>query len=362
MRLTIPRSTLLPALARIQAVARGAMGNPILTHALLVADGDTLTVTGTDMELAVKIQLPCVVAAPGRCTAPAEMLRSIVDKLPADASIEISHDGERVAIKAGRSTARLSSLDVAEFPAIEGGAMSHSFVVPGPGLARLIGRCRWAMSKEVTRLYMCGLYLCVADQSLRAAAMDGNVLARSDELLPDGAGGMTGIIIPPLVLNELFRALSDDPVAVSVSETRVSFTVDGMIFISKLIDGTFPEYERVTPRANPNILTVDKAAFLAAVDLVSSVSDVVRIELSGGEIVMTSTDPNAGEARAELGQGVVDYSGDDLTFGAQLKYLRSVLSLCGDRMELALRDPAAPILARDPAAPESVYVVMPYKV
>ena len=189
----------------------------------------------------------------GACTAPAATLYEIVRKLPEGAEVELDHPGgdAQLSLRAGRYDTKLTVLPVEDFPSMTAGSLPHKFSLTALTLRALIDRTKFAISTEETRYYLNGIYLHHADSDgtpvLRAVATDGHRLARVEEPLPEGAASMPGVIIPRKTVNELRKLLDEvtGNVEVALSDTRIQFHADQMLLTSKLIDGTFPEYERV---------------------------------------------------------------------------------------------------------------------
>ncbi|MCC7048208.1 MAG: DNA polymerase III subunit beta, partial [Alphaproteobacteria bacterium] len=278
MKLTIERAALLKALAHAQSVVERRNTIPILSNVLLEAAPGGLALTATDMDLAIAEQTAADVAMPGATTVSVHTLYDIVRKLPDGAQVEIATgdaeggDGGQLGLRGGRSRFRLPTLPRDDFPMLGDNAeLPHAFSLPASELKALIDRTRFAISTEETRYYLNGIYLHAAkngDGTLRAVATDGHRLARAETALPSGAAGMPGVIVPRKAVAELYKLVQDsaDPVAVNLSNTKIRFALDSVVLTSKLIDGTFPDYERVIPANNDKSMEVDSREFAAAVD------------------------------------------------------------------------------------------------
>ena len=255
MRFKADRATLLKALAHVQSVVEKRNTIPILANVLIAVRDSRLTLTATDMEIAVVEDVAATTSRTGACTAPAATLYEIVRKLPEGAEVELEHHGgdAQLALRSGRYATSLVVLPTEDFPSMTAGSLPHRFAVSALALRGLIDRTRFAISTEETRYYLNGIYIHAAETDgtrvLRAVATDGHRLARVEEPLPDGAGGMPGVIVPRKTVAELRKLLDEvsGDVSIALSDTRIQFHVDGITLTSKLIDGTFPEYERVIP-------------------------------------------------------------------------------------------------------------------
>ncbi|MBY0421011.1 MAG: DNA polymerase III subunit beta, partial [Parvularculaceae bacterium] len=227
-----------------------------------------------------------------------------------------------------------------------------------------------AMSQEETRYYLNGVYLHPfvegARKLLRAAATDGHRLARLDAPMPAGAEAMPGVIIPRKAVNEIGRLLSDaeDAVEIAVSASKIRFAFGAGHLTSKLIDGSFPDYERVIPKANANVLRVDAAEFAAAVDRVSTVAAdrtrSIKLALDHGKLRLVVNNPEAGSAVEEL---TVDYDGEPIEIGFNARYLLEVAAqIEGESATLKLADPSSPSVMQDEEDGRALYVLMPLRV
>ncbi|MER2513762.1 MAG: DNA polymerase III subunit beta [Nitrosomonas ureae] len=276
---------------------------------------------------------------------------------------------DQLTIKAGRSHFKLGCLPVDDFPQMAGGELPHSIKLSADSLIHLIDRTKFAMSTEETRYYLNGIYLHEAENEgvkvLRAVATDGHRLARFEMPLPDGAKGMPGVIIPRKAIGEL-RKLADeaaDEIRISLSETKIRFAFDHVILTSKLIDGTFPDYQRVIPQGNNKIVELDPKAFTHAIDRVSTISDgksrAVKITLQSKQMTLSASSPESGSATEEL-----EVNGDtDIEIGFNAKYLLDITSqIEGEGCRLVLADPASPTIIQDNSDPSSLYVLMPLRV
>jgi len=371
MKFTIERAVLLKALGRVQSVVERRNTIPILSNVRIEAGDGLLGLNATDMDLDVIDQISASVETPGATTAPALTLYEIVRKLPDGSQVEFDsgEDGQLV-IRSGRSRFTLACLPTDEFPVMSGGELPHSFLLPAAEIRGLIDRTRFAISTEETRYYLNGIYLHAAERDgtpvLRAVATDGHRLASVEGPLPGGAEGMPGIIVPRKTVSELHRLIEDtvDDVSVELSETKIRFTFDSVILTSKLIDGTFPDYERVIPSGNDKELIVQCKPFAEAVDRVSAISSeksrAVKLALSPGVLVLSASSPDQGSATEEL---EVDYDGDSMEIGFNSRYLLDITGqIEGDSARFTLADAASPTILSEIEDTSALYVLMPMRV
>lgn len=371
MKISIERAALLRSLNHVQSAVEKRNTIPILSNVLMKAEDGSLSLSTTDMDLEINEAVAAKVEAAGATTAPAGTLFDIVKKLPDDSivTLELSADGNQMTVKAGRSNFRLACLSPGDFPEIGLGELPTEFSIPSNELRALIDRTRFAMSTEETRYYLNGIYVHATESNgvavLRAVATDGHRLARFEMPLPSGAENMPGVIIPRKTVNELRKLVDEagDAIRISLSESKVRFAFDHIVLTSKLIDGTFPDYQRVIPSGNDKIVEVSPKAFTQAIDRVSTISDgksrAVKIALNGKTMTLSANSPDAGSATEDL-----EVNGNDnMEIGFNAKYLLDITSqIEGDGCRLTLADAASPTIIQDTGDASSLYVIMPLRV
>ncbi len=374
MKFTADRAALLKALAHVQSVVEKRNTIPILANVMISVKDGRLTLAATDMEIAITEEVAADTSRNGATTAPAATLFEIVKRLPEGAVVELDHPGgdAHLALRAGRYSTSLNVLPVDDFPSMAAGNLPHEFNLPAAAVRGLVDRTRFAISTEETRYYLNGIYVHATDsdgtQVLRAVATDGHRLARVEEPLPEGAGGIPGVIVPRKTVAEL-RKLVDETsgdVRVALSDTRIAFTFDQVRLTSKLIDGTFPEYERVIPRGNDKILSVGKKDFADAVARVSAISTErsrpVKLSISRDLLVISASSPEQGTATEELDGGRAKYEAGPIEIGFQARYLNDITDQIGNEVEFLFSDGSAPTIVRDAADTSALFVLMPMRV
>lgn len=420
MKLIIERAALLKALGHVQSVVERRTTIPILSNVLLRAEAGPnlnaarpenardsqpgmLALSATDMDLEIVERVPGQIEREGRTTAPAHTLYDIVRKLPEGAQIEIEAPANGAAapagaggpagsthnaasaptgmtLRCGRSTFTLAALPPEDYPLMAGGELPHSFALPAGGLRTLIDRTRFAISTEETRYYLNGIYLHAARNNespvIRAVATDGHRLARVEMRLPEGAADMPGVIIPRKTVLELRKLVeeSEQEVVVSLSDTKIRFAIPGSAnggsasLISKLVDGTFPDYDRVIPANNDKILDVKCKAFAEAVDRVSTISTeksrAVKLTVEGSSLTLSATSPENGTAVEEI---EVSYGATPIEIGFNSRYLLDITDqIDGETAQIAMSDAASPTIVReegpDSSGASALYVLMPMRV
>ena len=367
MKATIERATLLKSLGHVQSVVERRNTIPILSNVLIEArDDNSIRLMATDLDLQVDESVPANVDQPGATTIPAHTLFDIVRKLPEGSQVELNVAEGKMHLSAGRSRFHLATLPRDDFPVISEGELPTRFELPAATLRKIIDKIRFAISSEETRYYLMGIFLHLADDQLKAAATDGHRLARVVIPKPDGADGMPDVIIPRKCVSELRKLLEEveGTVEVSLSPTKVRFGLGSAVLTSKLIDGTFPDYNRVIPTANDKLLKLDPKTFSAGVDRVSTIASektrAVKMSLDRDKVTLSVSSPESGTATEEL---PADYGADTLEIGFNARYLLDILGeIDGDTVEVHLADAAAPTLLRENDKSNALYVLMPMRV
>jgi DNA polymerase III subunit beta len=370
MRVTIERSAFLKALNHVQSVVERRNTIPILSNVLIQTGGGTVRMTATDLDIEIVESAPAEVAKDGSTTAPAHIMYDIVRKLPDGAQLELDQSGDsgQLSIFAGRSRFTLQALPPEDFPSLATGDFSNTFNVAAAGLKGLIEKTRFAISMEETRYYLNGIYLhdVPTGPFLRAVATDGHRLAQAEIERPDGAKGMPGIIVPRKTVLELVKLIDgvDGDIEVALSSSKIRFTVNGLILTSKLIDGTFPDYERVIPRHNDKLLEVDTKLFSEAVDRVSTISmekgRAVKLNIRNSKLTLSVNNPDSGSAEEEV---AASYEADPIDIGFNARYLLDIAGqLKSDTAQIYLADAGSPTIVKDPADERALYVLMPMRV
>ena len=376
MKLSIERRDIASALGRIAGIVEPRTTIPILSNVLLTVDDDGLAMRVTDLERQAVARCSCKADRLGAVTVPAGVLDAIVRKVADGVEIDLDSDAatDVLNVRAGRSRFALRMLPADDFPSLDAGDAAVTFTLPASDLSRLFGKTRFAVSTDQTRYYLNGVYFHIgasgkggADRVLRCTSTDGHRLAQVDGALPGGAADMPGVIIPRKTVNELCKLAdaSTDEVKVSVSLSRVTFEIGSVTLTSKLIDGTFPDYQRVIPTANDRRLVVDRASFISAVDLVATMTTTeraasVRLRIDDGRVHLSTSCADGGSAAHDVD---VEYAAEPLDIGFNAKYLAEVLSqLDGDNAALMLGNSGSPALISDPDGAGELYVLMPMRV
>lgn len=367
MKFTVSRDALLKPLQLVAGVVEKRQTLPALANVLLVLQGNELSLTGTDLEVEIvgRIQLETA-GDDGEITVPAKKLLDICRSLPEQSSIEFSFKEQKVLVKSGRSRFTLSSLPASEFPNIEQGENDLSFNCEQNEFRRLIERTSFAMAQQDVRYYLNGMLLEVKPDSLRVVATDGHRLAMcTRQANVEMSDSLKQAIIPRKGVLELSRLLNepDKSVEIILGSNHIRAKTSAFIFTSKLVDGKFPDYQRVLPTGGDKVVFGNrdelKQAFARASILSNEKYRGIRFALSEGLLTVTANNPEQEEAEEQV---AVDYAGDSIEVGFNVSYLQDVTNVVdSENIKITLADNNSSALIEEPSNSDSVYVVMPMR-
>ena len=367
MKFTINREALLKPLQLVAGVVERRQTLPVLSNVLMVVDDNQLSLTGTDLEVELVGRVTVDnVSEGGEITVPARKLMDICKSLPENASIEFSRDDQRVKLKSGRSRFTLSSLPANEFPSIEEEAGSLAFTIGQSRLRRLIDRTAFAMAQQDVRYYLNGMLLEVSQNCLRSVATDGHRLAMCSVEADVNQQNRHQVIVPRKGILEMARLLTegDEVVHIALGASHIRAKTGDFIFTSKLVDGKFPDYDRVLPRGGDKVVVGERQELRQAFQRASILSNEkyrgIRLILSDGLLKVMANNPEQEEAEEEVS---LSYHGESIEIGFNVSYLLDVLSvLSGDSIKIILSDPnSSALLEEDSDDGDSTYVVMPMR-
>jgi DNA polymerase-3 subunit beta len=368
MKFSVDRETLLKPLQAIQGVVERRQTLPILSNVLMSVAGDELAVTATDMEVELVAKAGLQGATEGDITLPARKLIDICRALPAEARIEVAVDGERAVIRSGRSRFTLSTLPASEYPNADHPADGASVSIKQGALKHLIELTHFAMAHQDVRYYLNGLLLELSAERLRAVATDGHRLAVAETDIEAEVGEEPrALILPRKGVGELQRLLGgeDESMDLVIGSNAVRASFAELQFTSKLIDGRFPDYERVIPDAEAcdKQLTLEKESLRQCLARAAILSNdkyrAVRLSLAPGILRVVANNPEQEEAEDEM---EVAYDGDALEVGFNVTYLMDALNaLPGDKARLFFTDASSSCLVMPEGEERCRYVVMPMR-
>ena len=373
MKFKIGKSVIFKSLTHLQGIVDKKNSLPILSNILIEAKNNSLVLSSTDMDISVVEKISCDVIEDGSTTLNAQLFYDVVRKLQDDSEIEIiSNDSKILTIRSNGSRFSLACLPTEDFPIIEQSFEGTSVKINSKVLYKLIDKTKFAISNEETRYFLNGLYFNLENidknqsTNLILVCTDGHRLAKFSYQLNEKVDDLPGVIIPKKTINELYKLLSDTDhdIEISLSSNKIVFYIKNLIFISKLIDGSFPDYKRVIPSDNSNILEINRQKLFSAVDRVSTVanekSPVIKFKLLN-DIVNLNTINNENSTATE--DIKIKYQGDEIEIGFNSKYILDIVNNLEDEVvTIKLKDNSSPIIATEKSNTNLVYVLMPMRV
>lgn len=365
MKFKIQRDDLLNALQQIIGAVEKRQTMPALSNVLIKATSDSLSLTTTDLEIELVTHLDIIVDEPGEITIPARKLLDICKALPSESEVNISISNEKAVVQSGRSRFSLATLPAAEFPSLDEISVGSEFELPQGTLKDIIDKTSFAMAQQDVRYYLNGLMLEISPKVLRAVATDGHRLAYCEKETDCECADIKQVILPRKGVLELARLLSntEEKVKVILSSNHVRAELDNIRFTSKLIDGRFPDYNRVIPEDGNCVMTADREALRQALVRASILSNEkyrgVRLILEENLVRLQAQNPDQEEADVEV---EVNYKGDNLEIGFNVNYMIEVLNVTDSSIVQAnLRDSNSSCLLTFPDLKDCKYVVMPMR-
>lgn len=371
MKLKIKKEEILKGLQRIQGVVEKKNTMPILSNMLLSADSGGVEIVATDLEIGLRGRYAAEVERPGAVTVSAKKMYEIVRELPAeDIQIKVE-DGNWVKIISGQSHFKLVGLPKDEYPALPDVAEEGMIAIEGATLREMIKKTLYSVGENDARYVLNGLYVHMTQVknglNIRMVGTDGHRLSMIDRVV-DAKHKEESMIIPKKAMMELRRILEEDSsgaeLRLGFSKNHALFKRDGLVMVSKLIDGNYPNYLQVVPTQNTKKISISKDLFTHAVKRVSILSkektNAVKLQLEKDRIILSTNNPEVGEASEDL---AVDYKGEEVSIGFNSRYLMDVL-MAMDRatISLELNDSLSPCLITEEGDEHYKCVVMPMRV
>lgn len=365
MRFEIYKETLLPTLIALNGIIEKKQSLPILSNVLIGASDGEIHFSATDMEVERKMIIKNEVISSGTVTVPARKLLDICRSLPESAKIEVKSQNNKLAVMSGRSKFSLTVMPSEQFPTV-GELPTHlEFYVPAAGLLDLFRKTQFAMAYQDVRYYLNGLLLEINDGVIKAVATDGHRLAVSE--LTSGVSGQAAkqIIIPRKGVIEIVKMLSgrEEEIRISISDNHIRIVRESEDFISKLIDGRFPDYERVIPKRPLGIIAAKRISLKEGFSRASILSNEkfkgVRINIEPERLTATAHNADQEEAEEIID---VEYNGAPLEIGFNVSYLIDALGALDDEdVEIEVTDSSSSCLIRGKGKSDNRYVVMPMR-
>ena len=371
MEFAIEREEFIRGLSRVQSIIEKRTTLPILSNVLLETKENGLQIVGTDLEVGIKGLFSAKIKDPGSITVPAKKLFEIIRELPEGEVLFKVVENDWVTINAGQAHFKLMGLVPDDFPILPDYEEETFFKLPTETLANLIEMVGHAIGSDETRPYLNGLFVHTVENGgknfLRTVATDGHRLALSERELPEGEKikVQPGVIIPKKGISELKKALDGDgdTILIAFTERNTIIKTGNMLFIIRLIDGDFPDYDSVVPKNNDKILTCSRDELFSALRRVSLLSEElgrgVKFELGKKSLKISCENPNLGEAHEEM---AVTFDGDAFDIGFNARYFLDTLSTVKDEdVHLAFCDAFSSVLIKVPSEPGFLSVIMPMR-
>ncbi|MCC7199462.1 MAG: DNA polymerase III subunit beta [Gammaproteobacteria bacterium] len=384
MKFSAERENILAALQAVTGVVERRQTMPILANVLLSVRQGKLLVTATDLEVELVAEARVDSVVDGEITVPGRKLFDICRSLPEKVVVQVSLEGDKVTVKAGRSRFSLSSLPAGDFPIIDEIHVQQVIEVGQDDIARLIDKTEFSMAQQDVRYYLNGMLLETDGKMLRTVATDGHRLAMCEMPFASTSAGVNQVIVPrkgvhelKRILNEVRKTRKDDaPVAegsesagtgdrikLTLSNNHLRAQIGSIRFTSKLIDGRFPDYSRVIPASPPRTVVASRDVLKAALQRTAILSNEkyrgIRLAMSQGLLKIQAHNPEQEEAEDEV---EVNYNGEAFEVGFNVTYLLNALeAIEGDQVEVGLTDSNSSCLVKGPGSPGARYVVMPMR-
>ena len=374
MEIICKREELFKGIQTVQTVVGTKSTLPVLANVLLEAKGEKMDMTATDLEVGVRCSVEVEVLEPGAITVPARTLSEVVRELPSeDVKIKVD-EKSRVGISSGQAIFNLMGLPKEDYPVLPKFKADGEFFIDRKLLTEMIKKTIFSVSQDETRYVLCGIYFAVEKGKIRMVSTDGRRLSYISKEMGIDKRKEARVIIPTKAVNELNRILAqvatreeaeeDGKVKISIEENQVIFIIDGTVLISRLIEGHFPNYEQVIPKASEIKLKIRTEELLQATKrvalLTTEKSNSIRYALKKNELIISANTEGLGEARDVVG---IDYSGDEMEIAYNPQFLIDVLRNIGcEEVFLELTNSLKPCLIRPTTEEDYISIVMPMRV
>lgn len=363
MYIRTQRERLIHALTKVGSVVERRQTLPILGNIHILADEDSVTFTGTDREVEIRSRLAANVLEPGGITVPARKFIDICRAVPDEAEVSVKVQGQRATITAGKSRFNLSTLPAEDYPLMETGGGDRSIEIEQGMLKELLDKTAFAMANQDVRYYLNGLFLKVEARGITAVGTDGHRLARLEQLVDFPLEEIIQIIVPRKTVVELIRLLDSagEPVRIDLSTRSLRTTIGDTLLTSKLVDGRYPDYERVIPLMADRVAVLDRDFLRQSLIRTSILSNEkfkgIRLAFAPNELTLQAHNPEQEEAEEVL---EIEYGDEPLSIGFNVSYLLDILGVIDEpKVEMRFADSNSSAMLRGLGRSDQTYVVMP---
>ncbi len=364
MEVVLDRDAFLRGLQMVQNIVEPRQTLPILANVLLEADGETVRLTATDLEVGARVSVPARVASKGAITVSARKLAEIVKELPAAAVALKVTDNASVSLRCAGATYKLVGLGPDDFPPVVPAAPESWVSLDAKTLREMLAQTSFAVSHDETRYALNGVLFALQGKDLQMVATDGHRLALAKRSLGRGVGGATGIV-PRKAVTEIMRALgSGEDVQIAITENQFVLQMPNFVMTARLIEGQFPNYDAVIPKSHPKRLVIPRAALTAALRRVAVMAEErnkpVKFTLGPATLRLSASSQELGEAEETLD---VEYSGEEIVIGFNSRYLLDAISAVDkDQVVLDLKDAQSPGVIKSIEDEGYLCVIMPMRI
>ena len=375
MKLQLSKSNFVKSLSFVQNIVESKATIPILANVLLEAKQGRLNVSATDMDITIfdKIKINSI-ETEGSTSVPAHTLYNVIKELPDDNPIDLSYDqnNKKLHLISSKSKFIFSCLSKDEFPISSSETFKISFDLKSDILKEIIDKTYFATSNEETRYYLNGLYIHTITLNnknyLRAVATDGHRLAQYQISAPPTiTKNNFGVIVPKKLIFELRKLIDDlkENIKIDLSERKIKFSFNETIIVSKLIDGKFPDYEKVIPKDTNNAFSIDRKKFLESINRISTISSekskAIKLNLNKDKITISASNLEEGGSGVE--EINIKYNGPSLDIGFNSGYLKEIINQFAlEEITILFSDSTTPTIIKDSTKSDSLYVLMPMRV
>ena len=364
MEVVIDRDAFLKGLQMVQNIVEPRQTLPILANVLLEAAGDTVRLTATDLEVGARVSVPAKVGAKGSITVSARKLAEIVKELPAAAVALKVSENVTVTLRCGGATYRMVGLAPDDFPPVVPASPQSWVSIEAKVLREMLTQTSFAVSHDETRYALNGVLFAFQGKDVRMVATDGHRLALSTRSLGQGVASATGIV-PRKAVTEIMRVIgAGEEVQMAITENQFVLQMPNFVMTARLIEGQFPNYEAVIPKAHPGRLTTARGGLSAALRRVSVMAEErnkpVKLALSPASLKVSASSQDLGEAEEVLD---VEYAGDELVIGFNSRYLlEAMAALEKDQVVLEIKDAQSPGVIKSVEGEGYCCVIMPMRI
>lgn len=366
LKIKTTNDKLLGPLQQVTGIVERRHTLPILSNVLITANGTNLDFLATDLEVQITSKAQLDAAAEGAVTAGARKLYDILRSLPEDAEVTLEAKENRMTVRAGKSRFNLQTLPAADFPRmVDAKEQSKTLILPQKALKNALRLVQFAMAVQDIRYYLNGVLFSVEKDTLRVVATDGHRLSFASQAL-DGDHGSVEAILPRKTVLELIKLLGDgdDPVSLAIGTNQARFAFGGIEIVSKIVEGKFPDYQKVIPTTHKNRVLLDRATLAQSLNRAAILSNEkirgVRLVFTKDALSIICTNNEQEEAEEGL---AVEYDGDPIDIGFNISYLLDVLNhVESPTVSVTMGDSNSSALVQMPGREDFKYVVMPMRI